>query len=131
MQTVRFDFSEGVPIISTTVHGPQKARRVRFIFDTGSVRTQIDSGFLKAIGYPASKTSRLNYTQGQAGEISSAYLLTIPQFSVFGRSFSDLKVAAFDFQKFSYPGIDGLLGFDIIQQFHFELNGPRNWAVVY
>ena len=44
---------------------------------------------------------------------------------MFGITFADMDVAAHDFSKFSRYGIDGLLGFDVIKQLRFELDGAE------
>ena len=63
--------------------------------------------------------------QGAAGERQEGFLVGIKEFQLFGISFADMDVAAHDFSKFSRYGIDGLLGFDVIKQLRFELDGPE------
>jgi len=40
-------------------------------------------------------------------------------------------VAAFDFDHLENANIDGLLGFDLIKEFHLELNGPKSELAVF
>ena len=40
-------------------------------------------------------------------------------------------IAAYDFDNFSDSRIVGLLGYDLIKEFHFEVNGPNGELVVF
>lgn len=63
--------------------------------------------------------------EGPAGDSKEGYLISLKSLSVFGRSFSELTVGVYDFDNFVQYGIDGLLGWDVIKQFHLEMDGPK------
>ena len=48
---------------------------------------------------------------------------------LFGKELENVKVLAYDFKNF--PNLDGLLGWDLIQRLHLELNGPEHMLRVF
>jgi len=57
--------------------------------------------------------------------------LSVKELQLFGKPFTEMDVAAHDFSKFSRYGIDGLLGFDVIKQLRFELDGPEGLLKIF
>lgn len=131
MPVIYFDRSQEIPIVDVFVVGKLKHERVRLVFDSGCGITQIHTGVIQSIGYSDSDAKRITSVQGAAGDEQKGYLLSIRKLQLFGKSFPDMEVAAHDFSKFSRYGIDGLLGFDIIKQLRFELDGPKGLLKVF
>lgn len=125
MRVIHFDRSQEIPIIVALVIGRLKYERVRLVFDSGCGTTQIHAGVIKSIGYSERDAKRTTYTQGAAGDRQEGFILSIKELQVFGKPFTELDIAAHDFSRFSRHGIDGLLGFDVIKQLRFELDGPQ------
>lgn len=103
MQIINFDRTQDIPIVDAIILGPITHERVRLVFDSGCGLTQIDKG----------------------------YVVGLESFKLFGYSISNLEVGVYDFDNFAHFGIDGLLGFDLIKQMHFELNGPQGLLKIF
>jgi len=126
-----FDREQEIPIVTARVYGPRDWAKIRLVFDTGSAISQIDTGIVDEIGYSAKLGQHIASIQGPAGDSQPGYLLTVDRLTVFGISFNNLLVGAFDFDNFSKQGIDGLLGFDVIKELHLEMNGPKGELCIF
>ena len=124
MQVISFDRTQDIPVVDVIVSGPRSYERVRLVFDSGCGKTQIHTGVMESIGYSARLATRRITVRGPVGDEVEGYVVELQDFKLFGHSISGLEVGVYDFDNFSNFGIDGLLGFDLIKQMHFELNGP-------
>lgn len=125
MRVIRFDRSKEIPIVNALVLGRTGHERVRLVFDSGCGTTQIHTGVIKNLGYSEADAKRTTAVEEAAGPAQEGYLLCIKELRLFSIPFENIDVAAHDFTKFKRYGIDGLLGFDVIKQLRFELNGPE------
>jgi hypothetical protein len=131
MREVSFDRMQTIPVIDAGIRGPQGSNRIRLVFDTGCGLTQIDTGIIEYIGYSARDGEQAISISGAVGETQQGYSVRIAGLSFFGRRFRNVLVGAMDFEHLSKQKIDGLLGWDIIRQLRFELNGPKGQLTVY
>jgi len=111
------------------ITGPRSRQRVNLIFDTGAACTQIDTGLIEDIGYSVSDASRTVRVLGATGAAQEGYLIQIDSISFLGKKVEGPQVGVYDFENF--PGVDGLLGWDVISQLHIELNGPEGIIKVF
>ncbi len=131
MQIINFDRTQDIPIVDAIILGPITHERVRLVFDSGCGLTQIDTGLIESIGYSASYAKRTMSVRGPVGDEVQGYVVGLESFKLFGYSISNLEVGDYDFDNFAHFGIDGLLGFDLIKQMHFELNGPQGLLKIF
>lgn len=109
--------------------GQQKVARV--IFDTGAAVTQVDTTFIELLGYSARDAHDRVRAHGPAGPIQEGYAVKVDSVEVLGKVFSAPEIAVYDFDNFGGSGIRGLLGFDLIQQLHLEMDGPLRELLVF
>ncbi|ETW95275.1 MAG: hypothetical protein ETSY2_48395 [Candidatus Entotheonella gemina] len=131
MQTFEIDPSQEIPLVTSRIYGPRGTRRVQLVFDTGAGKTQFHTPVLESIGYSATQAIQMLSMSGPAGPIQEGYSIMLQQIRVLGKTFAEVEVGVFDFDSLSEDGIDGLLGFDLIREFHLEMNGPRGELIVY
>ena len=101
------------------------------IFDTGAACTQFNTAVVDILGYSAAQGERIVSAYGPAGPIQNGYTIRIKEIEVLGKKFSTPLIAAYDYDNFAGCGIDGLLGFDLIKEFHLEMNGPQGELTVF
>lgn len=131
MQIISFDRSQDIPIVDAIISGPITYERVRLVFDSRCGLTQINTGLIESIGYSASNAKRTMSVRGPVDSEVQGYVVSLESFKLFGYSISNLEVGVYDFDNFAHFGIDGLLGFDLIKQMHFELNGPQGLLKIF
>lgn len=131
MQIINFDRTQDIPIVDAIISGSITHERVRLVFDSGCGLTQIDTGLIESIGYSASNAKRTMSVRGPVGDEVQGYVVGLESFKLFGYSISNLEVGVYDFDNFVHFGIDGLPGFDLIKQMHFELNGPQGLLKIF
>lgn len=61
---------------------------------------------------------------GASGERQDGFIIQSERLITLGKRIENATVGGFDFGDLSRAGIDGLLGFDVIKEFHIEMNGP-------
>jgi hypothetical protein len=127
----RFNPSRPLPIAFATLKGKFRTRPVKLVFDTGAFMTQLSTRVVEELGYSASDGINRISAYGPSGPIDEGYSLKVAEFRVFGKSFQNLTIAAYDFTNLESDGIDGLLGFDIVKQLHLELNGPKGEVTIF
>ncbi len=123
MRTVNIDLAQDVPEIEVLIIGPRSSQRVNLIFDTGAALTQIDTGLIEDIGYSISNASQVMSVLGATGAAQEGYIIEVQEISFLGKKIEKPRVGVYDFQNF--PGVDGLLGWDVIRLLHVEMNGPK------
>ena len=129
MRTVKIDQSQEVPEIEVLITGPRSQQRVNLIFDTGAACTQIDTGLIEDIGYSISDASEMMRVLGATGGAQDGYIIAINSISFLGKKVENVRVGVYDFENF--PGVDGLLGWDVIRQLHIEMNGPESLLKIF
>ena len=121
MKIIKIDRSQQVPEVEVLISGPRSKQRVTLIFDTGAGCTQIDTGLIEDIGYSAKNAKERMNVIGATGAAQEGYLIEIAQITFFGKRILNPTVGVYDFDNF--PGVDGLLGWDIISGLNIEMNG--------
>lgn len=129
MRIVKIDPSQVVPEIKVLIAGPRSKQKVNLVFDTGAACTQIDTGLIEDIGYSAKNALNRMRVLGATGEAQEGYIVKVDYLNFLGKKFDNVKVGVYDFENF--PGVDGLLGWDIISKLHIEMNGPESELNVY
>jgi hypothetical protein len=125
MQIVDLDSSWEIPIVNVWLKGRDKRlKRAMLVFDTGSAMTQLDVDLVETLDYSALDATKVRSVKGATGESTEGYVFEMSALKIFNYEFELLPVLTYDFKNF--PGIDGLLGWDIIKQLHLTLNGPNN-----
>ena len=131
MKQFKVDTTQEIPIIPVLLQGPLGSKVVRLVFDTGCGLTQINTPVIEALGYSAVDAQEMVTAIGPAGPIQTGYSLNLSRLLVLGTKFESVKVAAYDFDFAADFSADGLLGFDLIKQFHLEMNGPKGLLSIY
>lgn len=121
----------GLPIVSAIIVGPKSSKRIRLVFDSGAVGTQIHLGTLNSVGFNFHDKTPDTAIKGVTGQAEAGFLLKASRLFVLEKRLEDIALSAFDFSDWVKDGIDGLLGWDIIQQFHFEMDGPHQTLRVF
>ena len=130
MREVRLDPNWEIPTVEVVLSSNRKRTiRVSLVFDTGSGLTQLDVDLMERLGYSALDAVATKAVQGAVGESVEGYVVKVFKMNVLGKILSDVPVLAYDFENF--PGIDGLLGWDVIKQLHLEMNGPKGLLKVF
>jgi hypothetical protein len=124
MRKYRIRSALGLPMVSAVVVGDRGASRVELVFDSGAANTQIHIGTLRAVGISFDKRTPDLSKKGVTGA-QNGFSCALPKLHLFGRKYEQLMIAAFDFSDWADDGIDGLLGWDLIEQLHLEMDGPR------
>jgi len=108
--------------------------KVSLNFDTGAAMTQFDTAVIDDLGYSAASDGvQMVSAVGPAGPLQSGYAFHLMGIEVLGKTFEQPLVAAYDFDNYSARGskIGGLLGFDLIKEFHLEMDGPKGESIVF
>ena len=129
MRVVKIDRSQDVPEIKALVVGPRSSQKINLVFDTGAASTQIDTGLIEDIGYSATNATSLMSVVGATGASQQGYIVEVHCIEFLGKKAENPQVGVYDFENF--PGVDGLLGWDIIRHLHIEMNGPNGILKVY
>lgn len=130
-RTYHLKHSSNTPIVFARLSGKRKPINVRLVFDTGAALTQFSTHIIESLGYSARDGIHEAVVSGPTGPLQSGYTLCLKGLTVLGKKFSQPLVAAFDFDHLDNANIDGLLGFDLIKEFHLELNGPKGELLVF
>jgi len=123
VRTVKINRSQEVPEVKVLIAGPRSRQRVNLIFDTGAACTQIDTGLIEDIGYSISDALQTIKVLGSTGAAQEGYIIQVDFISFLGKKIEQPHVGVYDFENF--PGVDGLLGWDVISQLHIEMIGPE------
>ena len=124
MREVRLDSSWEIPRVEVILgSGLKRTIRASLVFDTGAGLTQLDVGLVERLGYSALDALEIRRVKGAVGESVEGYVVQVLKLNILGKVVSNVPVFAFDFENF--PGIDGLLGWDVIKQLHLDMDGPE------
>ena len=134
-RTFRFNRKAWAPIVVAKLTGKTGSNlKVSLIFDTGAAMTQFNTAVIDDLGYSAaSDGAHMVSAVGPAGPLQTGYAFHLREIEVLGRYFTSPLVAAYDFDNYSDRGtkIGGLLGFDLIKEFHLEMNGAKGELIVF
>lgn len=125
MREYKFDPAAELPLVHALLKGPKGQVRVTLVFDSGCALTQVHNQILDAIGCSSTPNSPSVTISGVTGEGDPGYIVAVKSLHTLGSRFDAAEIAAVDFGKWAHSGIEGLLGWDIIRQFHFDMDGPK------
>ena len=131
MKVLKINPKDALPLVYARIVGKSKERTVKLIFDTGAFMTQLSMLVIEELGYSARDGLFPISSYGPSGPLDEGYALSVGSLRVFGKKFSNLQVAAYDFSNLEADNIDGLLGFDVIRQLHLEMNGPKGELIIF
>jgi hypothetical protein len=131
MTEFRFDRNESTPYVSCLITGPRRTSRVLLVFDTGCAKTQLREETLAELGFREADRVGTARSIGVEGVGKEGPVYKASRFFVFGKRFTDWKVAGFSMKSFIGKEIDGLLGWDIIRELHVEMDGPQGILKIY
>ena len=127
MSVSTFDPRGEIPIVEGDVWGPHgRQATLRLVLDSGSALTIISPGILDDLGYGARDGERITRVQSAVG-VERGYTIRVKKFRALGFAFPEFLINAFDLPE--YGDIDGLLGWDFLQRFNFEVR-PREGSIV-
>ncbi len=130
MRQVRLRSSWQIPEVKVNLGGSKdRSTRANLVFDTGSFMTQVDVDIIETLGYSARDAIGTASVSGAVGGWVEGYIVPVAELSLLGKDFRNVPVLAYDFK--SYPGKEGLLGWDVIKQLHLEMDGPKGILKVY
>jgi len=125
MREYHFDPNGELPVVHALLQGPKGQIRIGLVFDSGCALTQVHHQVLEGIGCGQHDNSKTITIGGVTGEGDPGFLVSLTGVRVLGARFEQLEIAGVDFSKWATSGIEGLLGWDLIRQFHFEMDGPK------
>jgi Aspartyl protease len=131
MREYRIDTLFGLPTVRAVISGPKRGKQINLLFDTGAAATQVHTGTLHSLGFSFSGREPDVSMRGVTGPVEAGFSLRVSRLFFLGQMFHDTAIAAFDLGQWAEEGIDGLLGFDLIRQFHIEMLGPAGLLKVF
>ena len=131
MKIYRIQTLLSLPVVPVVVVGPKGARRIQLVFDSGAANTQVHIGTLRAAGFDYRSREPDISTKGVTGGPERGFSTQLSRIHVLGKHYDQRQVGAFDFSDWVKDGIDGLLGWDLIEKLHFEVDGPRKILKVF
>ena len=114
----------GLPTVTAVISGPKRGRQINLLFDTGAAVTQVHIGTLVSVGFSFQGRQPDVSLRGVTGPVEDGFSLQAPRLFFLGRMFQETTIAAFDLGEWAEEGIDGLLGWDLIQTFDLQICGP-------
>lgn len=130
MREVRLNSDWEIPTVEVVLgNGLRRTTRASLVFDTGAGMTQLDVDLVENLGYSAIDAIATRRVVGAVGESVEGYVIKMAKLNVLGKVLSNIPVLVYDFENF--PGIDGLLGWDVIKQLHLDMNGPAGVLKVF
>lgn len=126
-----FDPDAPWPVVRGVISGPKGALSIRLVLDSGAHRTQLNRGTMTALGFREEEKTRAAFSVGVGGARERGFEVLVPRFFVLGRKFVETPVSVFEMSYLASDRVDGLLGWDLIRQFHFELIGPAGILKVF
>lgn len=131
MREYQFDPKGELPVVRTLLKGPLGQIFVTLVFDSGCACTQVHHEILASIGCGERESLKRVTIGGVTGQGDPAYLVVLDGLRVLGTRFESVQIAGVDFSKWARSGIEGLLGWDLIRFFHFEMLGPEGILKVF
>jgi predicted aspartyl protease len=118
VKVTRFDSRRDIIVVRAVVRGPRGDMPLKVVVDTGCGLTMIDPSVIDRIGYSARDGESFTKVRSVVHE-EHGYTLRVPRFRALGHEVNDLLVTVNDLPE--GWGIDGLLGWDFLRQFNFEI----------
>jgi hypothetical protein len=131
MREYRFDPDGELPVVRALLRGPKGQKQVTLVFDSGCALTQVHHQILSLIGCGEEEKSKSISMVGVTGPGDPAFVVPLTEFRVLGTRFEETEIAGVDFSKWARSGIEGLLGWDLIKHFHFDMDGPKGLLKVF
>lgn len=131
MREYHFDPNGELPVVHALLQGPKGQMRTSLVFDSGCAVTQVHHQILESIGCGQDDNSKAVTIGGVTGEGDPGYIVSLESLRVIGTRFEEVQIAGVDFSKWARSGIEGLLGWDLIRTFHFEMDGPKGLLKVF
>ena len=107
----------------------EKTTQGKLVFDTGSGLTQVDVDLIEYLGYSARDALGIRSVKGATGDAVEGYIVRIASHVLFENELKDSCVLTYDFKE--HGGINGLLGWDLIQRLHLELDGTAGLIKIF
>lgn len=111
MFTARFDPKERIVWIKVRLFGPLGDRNLRFVLDSGTPMTTVNTAVIDELGYGARMGRSRSRSIGMGGA-ERGYTLSVSRLETMGLSLGPFEVACADFP--SDLGVDGLVGMDLL-----------------
>jgi hypothetical protein len=131
MKSYRIRSTFGLPMVSAVIVGPRGAARVELVFDSGAATTQLHIGTLVGVGFSFTGRTPDAVVRGITGGPERGFAVSANRLHLLGKHYDQYKLFAFDLSTWAEEGIDGLLGWDLIQRLHFEVDGPHQSLIVF
>lgn len=131
MREYHFNADAPWPIVRCVLSGPKGAFSARLVLDSGAHNTQINRGTMTALGFREQDKKRDAFAVGVGGAKEEGFEVIVPRFFVFGRKFENTAICVFEMKYLESDRVDGLLGWDLIRLFHFEVDGPNGLLKVF
>ena len=125
MREYQFDPAAELPLVHALLTGPKGQVRATLVFDSGCGLPQVHNPILETIGCSGGPTAKSVTISGVTGDGDPAFIVPVKSLHTLGSRFDRAEIAGVDFSKWAHSGIEGLLGWDIIRQFHFDMDGPK------
>jgi len=131
MKEFKIDPLQDIPTVTAVLRGPLGSTRAKLVFDTGAAKTQINTPLIEAIGYSIADATTIVSMTGPSGPSQEGYAFQINSLNALGKEFYEVSVAAFDLENFGEEGLQGLLGWDLINGLHLEMDGSSKLLRVF
>ena len=122
MSEFTFDPRENCILVDASVWGPRSHTDLRLLLDTGASQTIVRPEILDDLGYSPRDGDRVAAVSSPVGR-EYGYTIRLKRFKCLGLSFEDLSVLALDLPE--QTDIDGLLGWNFLQNFDYEVQSKR------
>jgi len=122
-----FDPKKREILIDVVLTGPLGASRLRFLLDTGTPVSIIDSAAVDALGYGARMGTEVSRLAGVDG-VQAGYRLKVDRLEALGFSVEQYEFSCHDFE--AWFAIDGLIGMDLLEGRVLTIDGVRGVVTV-
>lgn len=131
MREFHFPPTIEAPLVRVIVSGPKGAFRLRLVLDTGAHTTQLRRAAMNVLGFSEQHKTRDAYSVGVESKPQKGFEVIVPRLFVLGQKFENAAVCVFEMSFLEGDNVDGLLGWNLIRLFHFEMDGPAGVLKVF
>lgn len=103
--------------LDAAVVGPNGAKDVHLVLDTGAAGTTLVPEVIQELGYSAQDSHKEALVHTAVGD-EKGYWLRVSELTVLGITTPNFAVTVF---PLGHPGIDGLVGMNFLRHFNFEV----------
>jgi len=114
----------GIIIVVGRLFGPEGARRVTLILDTGASTTTLRAALLTEVGIDLSAPKEWRRVDTMTGPVTEG-VIEVPRLRIFGEEQAPLEVI-FSERPFPYQ-VDGVLGLNFLLPYRLCLDFPAGW----